>query len=61
MAVWWYYFKCAMLSYKGFNALRTFVVKNIAFLGDAFCSDSVEEVDVTSLHLGANPVFKLGN
>ena len=50
-----------MLLYEGFHALRTFVVKNMEFWGDACCSDSVEEVYVPSLHLGVSTVFIWGN
>ena len=50
-----------MLLYEGFHALRTFVVKNMAFWGDACCSDYVEEGDATSLHIGASSVFQWGN
>ena len=46
-----------MLSYEGFRALRKFVVKNMAFWVDTCCSDSVEEGDVPSLHLGVCPFF----
>ena len=47
-----------MLSYGDFHALIAFVVNNMAFGGDACCSNSVEEGGVSSLHIGVSPVFQ---
>ena len=50
-----------MLFYECFRALGTFIVENMAFGGDACRSDSVEEGDIPSLHIGVCPVFQWGD
>ena len=58
MAMWWYQFECAILSYDLFHALGAFVVKNVALWDDGGRSDSVEEGDVPWLHIGVSPVLQ---
>ena len=50
-----------MLLYEGFHVLGELIVKNVALWGDAGRSDSVEEGDVSSLHLSVSPVLHWGN